>query len=283
MKNDAKFSCLPLSLYQNIYDGSLSLSRFSSMAREMGYDGIDINEYFTKDLSLREAESLSLGLQLPVICMCAYSDFTNCDPVTLRNEVQRALNNIEKAACLGAEYIRLTAGPAHPYCDDNTVDTVYACFEECAEEAKKHNIKILIENHLKALSWDYPDYNFDYRRMLLLWDRLKELPVFINFDTANSYALGNWEKLLEKLLERIEAIHINDISSLNPFKCSVAGEGIVCIDKMLQRLFDYGFNGWITIEEAAFQGAEGMKKSIENMKSLIGSIKSNTCKGENKT
>lgn len=270
---DIKFSCLPLSIYDQFYNGNITISQFSKMAHEMGYDGIDINEYFVKDMSIHTLNSLKNELEIPVVGMCAYSDFTNRDSSIIDNEINRALENITKAAAVGAQYVRLTAGPAYPYCNnDTTIDLIYDCFSQCIEEASKLGIKIVLENHLKALSWEHLDYNFDYERILLLWEKLKRLSVSINFDTANSYALGNWQGLLNVLLDRIETLHINDIASMEPFECSVAGEGIVCIKDMLQIIFNNGFTGWITIEEAGFQGTEGMSRAIKNMRSLCSEL-----------
>lgn len=266
---DFKFSCLPLSLYDDIYSGRLSVTGLSYLAAYMGYDGIDINEYFVRDFTCGDITSLREKLSVPVVSMCAYSDFTNSDPFIIKGEVARAVENIKKAACIGASYIRLTAGPAYEYCDSsNTIESIYSCFSRCAEAAEKNGVRILLENHLQALSWDHPDYDFDYDRMILLWDRLKSLPIAVNFDTANAYALGNWQGLLSVLLDSIESIHINDIASMEPFRCSVAGEGIVCIEDMLKIIFDNGFTGWITIEEAGFEGAEGMARAIKNARAI---------------
>lgn len=267
---DIKFSCLPLSLYEDIYAGTISVLQLSNLASEMEYDGIDINEYFINDLSLYGIADLRKKLAVPVVSMCVYSDFTNNDPLVIEKEVQRAITNIKKAAAIGAKYVRLTAGPSYPYCNNHsTITQIYDCFAKCVSVAEEYNITVLLENHLKALSWDHLDYNFNYDRMLLLWKRLKTLPVAINFDTANSYALGNWQGLLEELLPRIEAIHINDIASMDPFRCAVAGEGIVCIENMLDKIFEHGYSGWITIEEAGFEGTEGMARAIKNMRKVI--------------
>ena len=104
-----KFSLLPLSLYEDVYSGRTTLVELAAKAGQTGYDAIDINEYMIKDLTDEELMALQRALPLPVLCLCAYSDFTSPDPSVIREELVRAKENIRKAQLLGCLYVRPTA------------------------------------------------------------------------------------------------------------------------------------------------------------------------------
>ena len=270
MNQDVKLSCLPVSLYQQVYRGEISIAKWSEMARDMGLSAIDINALFMKGMSLGEIETIRKTLALPVFMVSTYSDFTTMDAQRRAEEVELAKENIRKAGAIGTKTIRLTAGPGYPDCKvEQTIDHVYECFEQCVEEAQRNGVRILIENHSKPGAWDYADFNFHPERVLQLWDKLQVLPIGVNFDVANAYALGDWATILHTLQPRIESVHINDLDSIDPLHFCVVGEGAVCMETMLQILYSHGFDGWLSIEEAGGQGVDGMKRAIANTHKII--------------
>ena len=106
------------------------------------------------------------------------------------------------------------------------------------------------------------DYVFHAERFLALWEALKPLPISINYDTANAYALKEWERLLDAVAGRIETIHLNDLASVDPLTFALVGEGIVPLEEMLRAVKSTGFCGPVCIEEAGFQGWNGIAKAV---------------------
>ena len=138
---------------------------------------------------------------------------------------------------------------------------VYDCFQTCCERAEKLGLTVLLENHSKPGAWQYSDYNFNLTRFLQLWEVLKPLPISINFDTANAYALTQWRQILNAVAGRIQTVHINDLSSVEPLTFCLAGAGIVPMEEILDAVYATGFCGDICLEEAAFMGWEGIEKA----------------------
>ena len=134
--------------------------------------------------------------------------------------------------------------------------------------AQAAGVGILLENHSKPGAWQYPDYNFHMERFLMLWEKLKDLPIHINFDTANSFALGDWKRILDAVAGRIATVHLNDLASVEPLAFTLVGDGIVPMEQMLDAVYATGFAGDLCIEEAAFRGFEGIELAAAYTKNL---------------
>ena len=265
-----KISCLPVSLYPEFYAGNITITQWSEQAARLGLDCIDINALFIRERTVAEIAEIRRQLTAPVLMVSAYSDFTHPDNAVRAEILQTALEDMQRAHAIGAKYIRLTAGQAYPnQPDDQVCQRVYNCFAVCAEKAKNMGLEILLENHSKPGAWQYPDYNFHMERFLMLWERLKRLPISINFDTANAWALGDWQRILSAVAGRIATVHINDLASVEPLCFCGAGTGIVEMETMLKAVYDTGFRGDICLEEAAFQGWEGLEKAVVYTPALV--------------
>jgi len=268
-----KLSCLPVSLYSKFFDRSLSIQTWSNRAKKLGLDAIDINALFLKDMSEEEIKQIRSELALPVFMVSAYSDFTNPSAEKREQILHTAIQDMYNSSAIGAEYIRLTIGQHHPDCDDS-LQLSYAreCFEKCSEISRETGLKILLENHSKPGAWDYPDYVFDIDRFIAAVNVLEDLPVAINFDTANAYALGDWKKVLNAVAGKIDTIHINDLKSVSPLAFELAGNGIVPIPEIVSAVLDTGFNGGVSLEEASFLDWYGIARGIDYTKCLFDKI-----------
>lgn len=259
---EAKISCLPVSLYKEFFAGNRTIAQWSKQAAVLGLDCIDINALFIREMSLDQIAGIRAQLTVPVLMVSAYSDFTLPDATARADALKTALEDMERAAAIGAKYIRLTAGQAYPGEDDSVMcQRVYDCFAVCCEQAEKLGLTILLENHSKPGAWQYIDYNFNLEHFLQLWEVLKLLPISVNFDTANAYALTDWKKILNAVAGRIATVHINDLSSVEPLTFCMAGEGLVPMEEIMDAVYATGFQGDICLEEAAFLGWEGIEKA----------------------
>ena len=264
-----KISCLPVSLFDAFFSGRRTIAQWSAQAVKLGLDSVDIHALFMRERTLAEVEQIRRELTLPVCMVSTYSDFTNPDAAQREMAKTVAERDMQRAAAIGAKYIRMTAGQGYPgQKDEETIRWVYDGFAHCAELSSKYGVGILMENHAKPGAWQYPDFNFDMDRFLALWDALKELPVSVNFDTANAYALHDWKRVLEAVKGRIATIHLNDLETVEPLKFALVGEGIAPLQEMVQAVTDTGFDGCICIEEAGYQGWEGMKKAAAFARNL---------------
>lgn len=257
---NAKISCLPVSLYSEFFAGERTIPQWSQQAQQLGLDCVDINALFLREKSEDEIAQIRQQLTVPVLMVSAYSDFTLPSDEKRAEALETAAADIRRAAAIGAKYIRLTAGQAYPGEPDSVAcRRVYDCFAKCVDIAAREGVEILLENHSKPGAWQYVDYNFNMERFLALWDTLKELPIHINFDTANAYALKDWKRILNAVSGRIATVHINDLASVEPLAFSLVGSGIVPLEEMLDAVYATGFTGHLCIEEAAFRGWDGIR------------------------
>lgn len=265
-----KLSCLPVSLYAEFYGGTRTIPQWAAEAKTLGLDMVDINALFLKGKTDEEIGQIRTELEIPVFMVSAYSDFTHPSREERQAVLETAKRDIRAAQRIGASWIRLTAGQAWPdEPDAEMIERAYAGFAACAEEAEKAGVGILLENHSQPGAWKYPDFDFHPERFMALWDRLKALPVSVNFDTANAYALGDWQSILAAVAGRIATVHLNDLSSVSPLGFARIGEGIVPLEEMLRAVYDTGFTGAVCIEEAGFQGWPGVAAATVYAKTLL--------------
>ncbi len=264
-----KISCLPVSLYKEFFEGRLTIETWSEKAKALGLAAIDINALFIREKSEEDIAEIRKRLSLPVLMVSAYSDFTHPDKAERARVIETAKADMRRAKAIGAAYIRLTAGQHHPEADEaEMLSWARDGFLECAKVSEETGVKILLENHSQPGAWAYPDYVFDTERFLKTWAALSDLPIGVNFDTANAYALGAWEQLLAAVSGRIETVHLNDLSSLSPLGFALVGAGIVPLGEMMEAIYKTGFSGAVCIEEASFTCWDGISRAATFAKEL---------------
>lgn len=266
---ECRISCLPMTFYDDIRSGKMDIKEWSEIAKEIGFDAIDINAFFLDGMSIDEIQVVRGELALPVRMATTYSDFTNPDPSVRQAELDRTIDYINKLDAVGARYIRLTAGQWHSDLDqEKAIADVCSCFKRCAEAAAETGVELLFENHSVTSAWKWPDFVFNIENWTKTWAALKGSDIKVNFDLASAYLLKDWRQVLEPVKDDIETIQVNDFTDSQPMECTIAGEGVVCLKDMLKAIFENGFDGWISVEDFSRRGVEGMKKALANVKRL---------------
>lgn len=98
---------------------------------------------------------------------------------------------------------------------------------------------------------------------MAVFERMKDLPVGINFDTANAVACkADPVKLLEKVIDKVWTIHLNDTATVGKWTPAAVGEGLVDFDRIFETLKKHGFDNWVCIEEASGNGMEGIRNAV---------------------
>jgi len=270
-----KLSCLPVSLFPDLISGKMKMAEWLAFAKECGYDGADISVHFLPIRSVRQIDDMKKVIDesgIRIEMMTTYPDFTTPDDIRREIELCHALSDIAMASSLGIRYVRLTAGQYYPGEDEyQAITNAVECFKVCCEKANKLGVKLLIENHSKPGAWEREDFDFNMRRFMALLDKLKGLPVGVNFDTANAFILGeDAVALFEKIYDRVETIHVNDASRVGELAFCMVGEGRSPIKGVLEAAKARGFNGLVSIEEASFRGKEGIAHAARYVRSLMG-------------
>jgi sugar phosphate isomerase/epimerase len=95
----------------------------------------------------------------------------------------------------------------------------------------------------------------------------------INFDTANTLAYGDDAvEVFKKVFDQVVTLHINDCDAKGSLKCVVAGTVAAPIQEILEYAKKIGWNGWVCIEEAGFQGLPGIKQAVDYVNNAWNSI-----------
>ncbi|MDD5017352.1 MAG: sugar phosphate isomerase/epimerase [Eubacteriales bacterium] len=260
-----KVSCLPVSFFKAIQEGDMSVKDWVNTAKICGLDAVDLSMLLVANHTPVYLSQLKKDLsELPLVMMTAYPDFTHPDALQRQRERDYFYRDIALASALGAKYLRMTPGQAHPEMDvKQGVGLATEAFKRSADIAHRYGVKLLFENHSKPGCWRYPDFSHPTEIFLKIADGIRDTDIGINFDTANTIVYGSDVfEVLDKVMDRIVTIHAADTAERGALKPTVVGEGIVPFDGIFKKLKESGFDGWICIEEASNTGIEGVKKAV---------------------
>ena len=262
-----QLSCLPVSLYNDIFTGKSSVTDWIQFGAELGLDAVDFSIKFFPNRDTETIRQICISLEKHSItpCMLAcYSDFTHPDPTQRSQELTDLKADIALAKTLGAKFIRVTAGQNHPGTERTTgVQWVTDSFRHAIDAAEKHGITLAYENHTKGAPWDYWDFSQPTEIFLEILDALSDTPLGVCFDTANPLVLGeDVLTLLEAVIHRIVVVHIFDLREVGVFEPVRVGTGASPIPQICSRIRQSGYDGWLSIEEASRTGEAGFEQAI---------------------
>ena len=262
-----KLSCLPVSLYDDIFTGKSTVADWIRLGAALGLDAVDFSIKFFPE---RDAETLNhtrdaletFGIE-PCMIAC-YCDFTHPDAAQRKQELTDLKADIALAKALGAKFIRVTAGQNHPSIEREVgVRWVTDGFRRALDEAERQGITLAYENHTKGAPWDYWDFSQPTEIFLEILDALSDTPLGVCFDTANPLVLGEDAlALLEKVVHRVVVLHIFDLRAVGVFEAVRVGTGASPIPQIFSRMRQAGYNSWLSIEEASCSGQKGFTESI---------------------
>ena len=262
-----KLSCLPVSLYDDIFSGKSGVTNWIQFSAELGLDAVDFSIKFFPARDAETIKQVRAALETHSItpCMIAcYSDFTHPDPAQRAQELTDLKADIALAKALGAKFIRVTAGQNHPGTERTAgVQWVTDGFRHAIDAAEKHGITLAYENHTKGAPWDYWDFSQPTEIFLEILDALSDTPLGVCFDTANPLVLGeDVLTLLEAVIHRIVVVHIFDLREVGVFEPVRVGTGASPIPQIFSRIRQTGYDGWLSIEEASRTGEKGFTESV---------------------
>ena len=262
-----KLSCLPVSLYEDIFSGKSSVADWIQFGAELGLDAVDFSiKFFPK----RDAATLNHTIaalekfNIQSCMLACYSDFTHPDPTQRQQELTNLKADIALAKTLGAKFVRVTAGQKHPGIERSAgVQWVIDGFRCALDKAESSGITLAYENHTKGAPWDYWDFSQPTEIFLEILNALSDTPLGVCFDTANPLVLDeDVLALLDAVIERVVVLHIFDMREVGKFEAVRVGTGASPIPQVFSRMRQAGYDGWLSIEEASRLGKEGFTESV---------------------
>lgn len=263
-----QLSCLPVSFFNDIISGRMSLREWAQMAAEIGLDAIDLSILFVPDRSLaaaaaarREIDSARMRVEM----LTTYPDFSHPDARQRERELELEQQAFAIAAELGAPLVRVTAGQAHPETGrEEGIAWAAEGLTRLVEATRGLGVTPVYENHAKPGAWQYTDFSQPPDIFLEIVRRTAGVNLGINFDTGNSTAYADDPvKLLESVLPRVVSIHAADTAERGALKPVLLGTGVAPFDKIFKRLCRAKWDGWICMEEASFQGRSGVEAAAK--------------------
>jgi sugar phosphate isomerase/epimerase len=268
-----KLSCIPVSFFKEIIGGSMSIGEWAQLGKEVGLDAIDVSILFIPDQSLGTVARLRKTIEatgMRVAMVASYPDFTHPDAAQRARELALTQEVVDVAAGLGAELVRVTAGQAHP--ETRRQDGIRWATEglrQLTDRTRKSGVRLVYENHAKPGAWTYTDFSQPPDIFLAIVKATTDVGLGLNFDTANATAFSRDPLgLLEQCIDRVVSVHAADTAVHGELKPVLLGTGLTPLEAIFRRLVQAGWDNWICIEEASFQGRDGVAKAAHVVRQL---------------
>ena len=263
-----KLSCIPVSFFPEIIKCSMTIREWARIGKEVGLDAIDLSILFLPDRSpaaVAGARKVVEAEGMRVAMLASYPDFTHPDAAQRAREIALAQEVVEVAAGLGAEMVRVTAGQAHPETGrEEGIRWAIEGLTQLTERTRKSGVRLVYENHGKPGCWTYTDFSQPPEIFLAILRGTADIGLGINFDTANATAFSQDPLgLLEQCIGRVVSVHAADTAVQGELRPVLLGTGVTPFDPLFQRLVRSGWDNWICIEEASFQGRDGVAKAAQ--------------------
>ena len=259
-----KLSCLPVSFFPEITSGQMSVAEWARMGAELGLDAIDLSILFVPERTLASAARLRRQIEaegMQVTMVTTYPDFTHPDNAQRARELKLEQEAIAIAAEIGAELVRVTAGQAHPETAlEAGVGWAIEGLTRLVEMTSPSGITLAYENHAKPGVWSYTDFSQPPEIFLRIVAGTAPCGLKINFDTGNASAFAaDPVTLLRQVLSRVVSIHASDSASKGELHHVLLGTGVTPYHDLFACLKGAGWDGWICMEEASYQGRAGVE------------------------
>ena len=263
-----KLSCLPVSFFGQIIDGTMTIAEWARIGAEVGLDGIGMSVLFFESLEQAYLDRVrgqieAAGMRIAMVT--SYPDFTHPDPATRQQEIELERAYIGAVGRLGGELIRVTSGQAHPgLSDEDGIRWALQGLKACEDAGRRAGVRLVLENHGKPGCWEHSDFDQPTHIFLALAEGIEDTSIGINFDTANPVAYGdNPLTVLEEVIDQVVCIHTADTDTRGALNHVLLGTGLVPFKELFSRLKQAGFDGWICMEENSQMGQQGVQDAAD--------------------
>lgn len=282
-----KIAVSSYSFFQAMRDGRMNFMDTIPMAKEMGYEGVEIVRLNQTDEEMRalaprlKAQSEEYGM--PIIAYMVGADFLKNG---LDAEVERLKGEVEIAALMGAPRMRhdSTAGidaDGKAYTWEEALPTVAEGYRRVTEFAAGLGVHTMIENHgrffqdscrVKKLieTVDHPNFgwNMDMGNFMCAdeasVDAVKVAAPMAFHAHAKDFHFKSKDEYVPKQ-------GWFETRGGNYLRGAIIGHGVVNVPECLKILRAAGYDGWLSVE---FEGIEdclmALRADLANLKEMLG-------------
>ncbi|HTZ00636.1 MAG TPA: sugar phosphate isomerase/epimerase family protein [Rhodocyclaceae bacterium] len=263
-----KLSCLPVSFFNDITSGRMSVAEWARMGADLKLDAVDLSILFLPERTEPAAAALRTQVEaagMRVTMLTTYPDFTHPDPAQRARELEQEVQAVRLAAALGAALIRVTDGQAHP--ETGRAEGIAWAVEglsRLAETAGDLGVQLAYENHAKPGAWEYTDFSQPPEIFLEILSRVASPRLGVNFDTGNATAFApDPVAFLGQIVGRVVSVHASDTAATGALNHVLLGTGVTPFEELFACLKSHGWDGWVCMEEASNQGRWGVETAAK--------------------
>ena len=74
--------------------------------------------------------------------------------------------------------------------------------------------------------------------------------------------------LLNEVIDSISCVHVADTKTAGAMDWTLVGSGVVPLGEIFAALKTSGYDGWLSIEEASGQGANGIRAAAQTVRKM---------------
>jgi sugar phosphate isomerase/epimerase len=282
-------SVFPKGFFSALIERRMSLEEWFELAATLDVDGVELYPAFLHGFESRYLAGLlrrldSVGLRMPMLCHSP--DFVRRDASAREAEVEECRRMIGVTAALGGGYCRVLSGQRRPGVGDEGMGWVIGCLEALIPTAEAAGVVLVLENHYKDGTWEYPEYAQSRERFLHILRKVSSPWLGVQYDPSNAVVAGiDPYALLEEVIDRVATVHasdrylqggtVDDLRKMDAdplhgyarmMRHGVIGEGFNDFDRIFRVLGQHSFAGWISIEDGEGDrvetGMENLRRSV---------------------
>jgi len=266
-----------------VKDGRLDIASFIHEAKRIGADGVELLDFFYKDMDRDRAAAMQALEETGLVCgvFSVAQNFAKKSPAERQVEAGKVMVGVEEALKFKAKVVRVFAGDVSEGIEfDEARKWIVMMLADVSNYAQEHGVKLALENHgtLAGRSDQVKGIIDDVR------DKCGHDALGANPDTGNFMLVGQaGHEAVEDVASYAYMVHFKDFKKAGEgydgftykaldgtgYYGTVIGEGEVDLGACVASLKEAGFDGWLNLE---FEG-EGdpmvdVEKSFKNTESF---------------